>query len=70
MELKPRSVSARYINSKKDYAILKLNDSFTLVYGEPSKKTSHGVAFKDADMMMEVATNLMSVAMLEQKREK
>lgn len=64
MRLKAKSIAAEYINSDKDYTLIKIMGSPTLVYGdgESKKKTHKAIAFKNTDMMREVAKNMVVVA--------
>ena len=64
MKLKPKEVSADFINRDEDYTIIKIWGSPTLVYGDgdSKKKSYRGVAFKDTDMMREVAKNMVVIA--------
>lgn len=62
MELKCKGVKAEYINSRKNYVILKVMGSPTLVYGEEGsrKKMHNGVAFKDTATARQVAADLLA----------
>jgi len=59
---KPKEINAEYINSKEDYLITKLMGSLTLAYGTPTKKKWKAIAFKNTDMVREVANGLLALA--------
>lgn len=62
MKLKPKNVNAEFINYSDDYTVIRLLGSPTLVYGTSRKKTCKGIAFKDTNVMREVAKNMIFVA--------
>jgi hypothetical protein len=64
MKLTPKSVNAKFINSDEDYTIKVIMGSLTLVYGDGKarQKNCKGVAFKDTNMLRDVAKNLLAMA--------
>jgi len=70
MKLQPENVKAEYINGPEDYTVIYLMKSPTLVYGTPRKKNCKGVAFKNTNMMREVANAMLLVAEIIDKGEK
>ena len=66
MKFKPNGVKAQYINSDADYTLLKLMGNPLLVFGDGLRKKqpkmSNGVAFKNTNMVREVAENLIKYA--------
>jgi len=69
MKLSPKSITAEYINSDEDYLVTKLMGSINLVYGTPRKKNCKSVAFKNTEMVREVANHLLRVADILDKRD-
>jgi len=70
MKLNPKTVSAEFVNGEDDYTILYLMGSITLTYGTKGKKNSKGVAFKDTNIVRNVAKNLITMAdLLDAKKE-
>lgn len=64
MELKPKNVDAKYINSDQDYTVMKILGRLTLVYGSSRTKNCKGIAFKNTDMVREVCSSLIDMANL------
>ena len=63
MDLKVKKFNAEYINSNENYAITGLNKLVTiLMYGQPGKRTHRAVAFKNTDMVRQVARDLLTYA--------
>jgi hypothetical protein len=65
MKLDVKGIKAEYVNSSMDYTIYKAMGSPVLVYGDgqsKSKKMRKAVAFKDTNVMREVANNMLKLA--------
>lgn len=57
-----KSINAEYINDDKDFDIISLMGSPTLIYGTERKKKWKGVAFKDTDTARKIANAIIGVA--------
>lgn len=64
MKLKVKAVGGEFINSGEDYTVTKIMGFPVLVYGDgrSKKKSYNGIAFKNTELLREVAKNLLSFA--------